>query len=402
MEKPENPIIFLETPPSLREEMEALSFHGEGAARGEKGRRSFTVDPAILLPVELEAPLEEGAAELAENLSWERILSGMIKVIALYEAGASPVGRAGDFPYPVVQPGWIDYYRRFVLALRPGILKEFTQAAIFKARNGDFDLALEVLEGLWGLCPGSPVVLLNKALVLERKAAALERNGREGAGWNARALAVYEDLLNQKPVFPNALFNAGFFFMKGHNFRRAKECFSAFLPLGEDPEKTRRAEQLLEEIERRGLDEDSLHEAYEAILRGDEEEGLFRAKEFLEQNPEVWNGWFILGWALRKLRRWEDGAAAFNKALELGGENADALNELAICLMETGDLAGGRKALERALEAEGENIKIISNLGVLAMKEGSDDEAAAFFRIVLDLDPEDPVAAAYFDGNLKG
>jgi cytochrome c-type biogenesis protein CcmH/NrfG len=387
MEKPANPVIFLEVPPSLGEEMRELSLHGE--ARGEGDGGGFTVDPAILLPVELDSLREEGAADLAENLSWERILAGMLKVIALYGAG--------DFPYPVVQPEWIDYYRRFVLTVRPGILEEFTEAAIFKARNGDFDAALEILEGLRGLYPGSPLVLLNQALIMENRAAAMERTNREGSEWNARALALYEALLEQRPVFPNALFNAAFFFMKNHDFRRAKECFSAFLPLGEDPEKTRRAEKLLEEIERRGLGDDRLHEAYEAILRGDEAEGLLRAKEFLEQNPGVWNGWFILGWALRKLRRWEDGAAAFNKALELGGENPDTLNELAICLMELGDLAGGRKALEQALERDSENIKIISNLGVLAMKGGDDDEAAAFFRIVLDLDPEDPVAGGYFE-----
>jgi tetratricopeptide (TPR) repeat protein len=394
MEKPANPVVFLEVPPSLQEEMGALSFHGK-----EGGRRSFIVDPAILLPVELSP--EEGAAELAENLSWERILSGMLKVISLFNvfnAEMSPPGNPGDFPYPVVQPGWIDYYRRFVLAVKPDILEEFTKAAIFKARNGDFDLALEVLEGLQGLYPGSPAVLLNKALVLENKAAAMERSNREEAGWNVRALAVYETLLKQKPVFPDALFNAALFFIKGHDLRRAKECLSAFLPLGEDPEKTGRAERLLQEIESRDPDDDSLHEAYEAILRGDDDEGLLKIRGFLEQNPMVRNGWFILGWVLRKLHRWEDGAAALNKVLELGGGGSDTLNELAICLMEMGDLKGGRKALERALETDGENIKLISNLGVLAMKEGNDDEAAAFFRIVLDLDPEDPVAAAYLKG----
>jgi tetratricopeptide (TPR) repeat protein len=395
MEKSANSVIFLEVPPSLQEEMRALPFHGKGG-----DRRSFTVDPAILLPVEL--PPGEGAAELAENLSWERILSGMLKVISLFNAEMSPPGgsASGDFPYPVVQPGWIDYYRRFVLAVKPDILEEFTRAAIFKARNGDFELALEVLEGLQGLYPGSPVVLLNKALVLENKAAAAARSNREEAGWNVRALAVYETLLKQKPVFPNALFNAALFFIKGHDLRRAKECLSAFLPLGEDPEKTGRAEKLLREIESRGPDDDGLREAYEAVLRGDDAEGLLKIRGFLEHNPKVRNGWFILGWVLRKLHRWEDGAAALGKVLELGGGGSDTLNELAICLMEMGDLKGSRKALEQALAADGENIKLISNLGVLAMKEGNDDEAAAFFRIVLDLDPEDPVAAAYLKDKL--
>jgi Flp pilus assembly protein TadD len=92
------------------------------------------------------------------------------------------------------------------------------------------------------------------------------------------------------------------------------------------------------------------------------------------------------------LGRWEEGAAAFRKTIELGGDNSDTRNELAICLMEQKNYAAARKELEAALREEPENVKIISNLGVLSMKKGNTDEAAAFFRTVLELKPEDPIA----------
>jgi Flp pilus assembly protein TadD len=60
--------------------------------------------------------------------------------------------------------------------------------------------------------------------------------------------------------------------------------------------------------------------------------------------------------------------------------------------MESGDLDGARRELETALQKEPENIKIISNLGILALKSGNTDEATAFFRTVLELDPDDPIA----------
>jgi Tfp pilus assembly protein PilF len=60
--------------------------------------------------------------------------------------------------------------------------------------------------------------------------------------------------------------------------------------------------------------------------------------------------------------------------------------------METGDLAGARRELEAALWEDPENVKIISNLGVLAAKRGCHDEAAGFFRTVLEIDPDDQVA----------
>jgi Tfp pilus assembly protein PilF len=63
--------------------------------------------------------------------------------------------------------------------------------------------------------------------------------------------------------------------------------------------------------------------------------------------------------------------------------------------MELGELDKARKELEAALHDDPENVKIISNLGVLALKCGKKDEAAAFFRTVLELNPHDPLAVKY-------
>jgi Flp pilus assembly protein TadD len=167
----------------------------------------------------------------------------------------------------------------------------------------------------------------------------------------------------------------------------------------DDPGKREKAESIIREITEKALDDDAFREAYTFIRKGQEREGLDRIRNFLERYPEVWNGWFTLGWALRRLGRWEDGAAAFRRALELGGNTDDAAtdirNELAICLMELDDQPGARRELEAALRHDPDNVKVISNLGVLALKTGDDDEAAGFFRTVLELAPDDPVAGEY-------
>jgi Tfp pilus assembly protein PilF len=66
--------------------------------------------------------------------------------------------------------------------------------------------------------------------------------------------------------------------------------------------------------------------------------------------------------------------------------------------MELGDYRAARRELETALREDPENVKIISNLGVLAKKQGDDEEAAGFFRAVLELEPEDPIAREYLAG----
>jgi tetratricopeptide (TPR) repeat protein len=375
-------ILFLEVPESLRGRIGGLSHHHpEDEESHEDPRENFSIDPAIPLPVEL--PDGEETLNL-EELSWEMILSGMIRVVA-GEPGAENA----------------DYYRRFVLTLRPDILREFTGAAIVKAENGDYALAQEILAGLEGLFPGSPVVRLNRALVLEARAEAkggsLERAGREAeaAALYDEARRAWEGVLALDPPLPEGLFNGGFFFLRRGDFDRARDCFSAYLPLAEDDEKKEKAQAVLGDIKRGSLDDETFREASALVRNGREQEGLLKIRDFLERCPEVWNGWFVLGWGLRRLGRWADGAASFRKALELGGDTPDTRNELAICLIELGDLKAARRELESALRAEPENVKIISNLGALALKSGSPEEAAGFFRAALELNPEDPVAGRY-------
>jgi tetratricopeptide (TPR) repeat protein len=407
----ESRIVFLEVPESLRGQIQSsrhrLHEHDEDSREcggddpsqeQDPGEDEFSINPAIPIPVEL--PPGEGKINL-EELSWEMILAGMIKLIARFtgpDAGAGINGAGGT----TVQPDWIPYYRRFVLAVKPEIQQELTEAAILMAKNGNYDTALEIFTSLGGLFPGSPSALLNRALVLENRAAARERAGGETAeAEKAELQQAWETVLALDPPFANGFFNAGFFYLKERNFRRARECFACYIPMADDPAKKEEAALILGEITEKALDDEALQEGWERIQAGNEQEGLDFIRDYLERYPQVWNGWFILGWALRRLGRWKDGAAALKKALDLGGGEehlspaADIRNELAICLMELGDLPGARKELETALRADPENIKIISNLGILALKTGNRHEAAGFFRTVLDLAPDDPLAREY-------
>lgn len=129
------------------------------------------------------------------------------------------------------------------------------------------------------------------------------------------------------------------------------------------------------------------------ISNGEEEKGLDQIRMFLQNNPKVWNAWFMLGWGLRRIGRFEDGIQAFSKALEYGGDtNSDTYNEMAICHLETGNYEEAKKALLKALAIEPESTKIISNLGYVALREGNIADAQKYFTTVLEFDPDDKIA----------
>lgn len=335
---------------------------------------AFGVDPSIPVPVELG---QEGSG--LAGLSWEMIMAGMLRFLAYDPAGAHA-----------------DYYRRFVLAVKPDIFAELSETGILKARNGELDIAEEIFRALAGLSPGAPEPVLNLAIVYEDRADALDRSGKEelAEAFRGKAFEAYKKLLAMDAPYPDAYFNAAYFHLKNRSFDQALKMFESYLDFGDDGEKLSRAREIVGKLRIRGEADAKFKEAYDFIRMGREETGIERARDFVEANPDVWNGWFLLGWGNRRLGRYEEGRAAFLKAVELGADEVDILNELSICEMELGMLAEGRKRLERALRKEPENIKIISNLGVMARKQGRDKEAAGFFRTVLELEPDDALAKA--------
>ncbi|HUI71646.1 MAG TPA: hypothetical protein VL354_14085, partial [Spirochaetia bacterium] len=120
---------------------------------------SFTLDPDILLPIEM---LPGAATMKSSELSWEAIVAGALKVLAWDPENLHT-----------------DYYRRFVLAVKPDIREEFTHLGILKARDGDAELAIEVFRALEGLFPDDAATALNLALVYEERARQHEKRDND-------------------------------------------------------------------------------------------------------------------------------------------------------------------------------------------------------------------------------
>lgn len=351
---------------------------------------NFKLDPSIMIPVQKKDGDETGSLNLSE-LSQEQILAGILTVLAYDHDNEN-----------------LPYYRQLIENIRPNIKVELQEAAILKTRNEDWDLAEEMWSALHGLDPENKNIILNMALFFDQAADSYRKNNlhEDADAYDDFALTYYKDAMNSEPEIPDAFFNAGYFYMKKRNFSEAKWAFESFLALTTDAseeelgprgeEKRETAQDFLNKISARNLEDEHYHNAYELISSGQEEKGINEVRIFLQNNPAVWNAWFLLGWGLRRLERFADAKQAFEKARECegGDENPDTLNELAICQMETGDFAGAKESLVDALNMDPDNTKIISNLGYLFLKMGNESEARKYFMTVLEIDPKDPIAAS--------
>lgn len=347
----------------------------------------FQLDTSIPLPVQKkdsEAPGQFNPKEITQ----EQILAGILTILAYDKHNQHT-----------------QYYRSLITKARPNIKKELSETAILKAKNEDFELAEEIFLALQGIDPEDKAITLNMAIFFDQRADNYRQSGltEDADAYDHEAQSYYTDAMLAEPSIPDAYFNAGFFYIKKRDYIKARDSFETYVALTCDAKdedlgpngvyKKERAQEILNQIKHQNMDDSKFSSAYELILNGQEEKGLDQIRAFLQNNPHVWNAWFMLGWGLRKLERYDDGIEAFKKALELGGnEVSDTFNELAICYLESGNLLEAKQALLKALSIDPESTKIMSNLGYLSLKEGNTSEAQKYFSAVLEFDPNDKIA----------
>ncbi len=355
--------------------------------------KAMHIDTSIPLPVQKKDKDAPGVFNIQE-LTQEQILSGILTVLAYDKNNKN-----------------LNYYRSVLKDARPEIKRELAEAAILKTRNEDWDLAEEIWMALQGFDPEDVAITVNMALFFDQKADSYRRSGldEDADAYDDSALNYYKQAMSAEPEVPDAFFNAAYFYLKKNDFVNTKSCLETYLALTVDVKDEElgengtmmkeQAQELIQKINSRSLEDQQFKKAYDLICHGKEEEGLEEIRQFLLTHPMVWNAWFLLGWGLRRLERYEDAKQAFLKAQECegGDDNADTLNEMAICQMETGDYDGAKDSLIAALNIDGENTKIISNLGYLYLKLGEKEEAKKYFNIVLEIDPEDKIARYQVD-----
>lgn len=364
VESPLNSVVYVEIPEHLL--------------------KRISLEKDVLLPVQLPDGVLRVEDFDISSLTVEMILSGMLVIFA-----HKPTHKH------------IKHYRKLFTQLRPNIKDEMLKAIAIKIQNKDYIMAESLLASLVGFDEEDLNIRLTQAYLYE------EIGSKE---YREKASEIYDYLIGVEPPFPPVFFNAAIFFIEEKKYKRAKDLLETYIALKFDDEdedeirKVEKAQEALNYLNSQIIDDENFQKAIELVNKDKIEEALKLIHKFMEENPKKWNGWFLLGWALRKSKRWADGVVSFKKCIELYKEVLDSppstltneysemCNELAICLIETGSIKEAEEVLKEALALDCENVKLISNLGIVALKNGDGEKAIAYFRTVLFFDPHDEVA----------
>lgn len=349
-------IVFITLPDSLRQDHEG-----------------FTFDPAIPLPVQL--PDGSRTINPLEGVRIEMIAAGLIRMIAR---------RPDDDAF--------GYYCRMLIALQPDAVHELQLAGIAKANNDDLQFAEELFLAACHLSPTSAELYVNLSVLYGQQARRAMDADEQDAYDEAivKQLAILRSGLAALPLSELLLSEFGMLNLFLGNDEIALEHLNRYLRIAPDGEKKTLISARVKEVSERLENDRTLYEAFDEMQLGNEEQALRLIGTFIANNPKAWSGWFIKGWAHRRLGDFALAQKAFITCLELGESNADIYNELSICALELGDKELSKSYLEIALELDGNNVKLLSNLALLCMRDEQYNQAHELLMRARAVDPEDP------------
>ncbi len=230
-----------------------------------------------------------------------------------------------------------------------------------------YDLAIESLERFEELEPGRLPILL------------MLNDAYEGAGQVEKASAVVDRLVAEHPG-PQAaarVFNQGVAAVGASDLPRARERFGLALELNPD-------------LYQAHVNLAHIHRAFE-----DWSAALTAVDAFLERDPEHVRALALRYEVLRELDRQEDATAALALLREVSPEEAaEVFHEQGVRLFNANERDLALQSFRSALEIQPNHPHAHYMLGLCMAGSGEIEQAKALLSKFLELDPENPDAAA--------
>ncbi|MBK5200864.1 MAG: hypothetical protein JJE21_04935 [Spirochaetaceae bacterium] len=334
----------------------------------------FKVDPTI--PIPLQLPENHNRME-AEDVSIERLIAGMLKIIAW-----NP------------EHEHFEYYRNFVLYSQPEAVSQLNIAAIAKEKKEDYEFSEELFLAVNHLIPQSASFINLATHYAKRATLAEDKEGKDALYdyFQQKTIDTLIEGLEKNLNDPDLLCEIGYFHIYQNNIDSARDFFEKFMENASEEDKRReRIGNVLKDINNKLTNDASLLQAYDEIQLCNEDKAIELLNKYLANNNDIWNAHFLKGWALRRKLKFEEAKDSFLECIKLGESNSEIYNELSICALEEGHKELSIYYLDSALDLEPENLKILTNLAFLKIEEKDYDKARYLLEKARALDEQDPL-----------
>lgn len=307
------------------------------------GYKVYSDTPLPLIIDELIIEIKEKNAQ--DEVKMSSIINGMI-----YTIGVDP-----EFKH-------CEKYKSILYKYDEKIEEYILYNGLKKINEGSFEDGMIWLRSLRIINDRNTMGIYNYGLALEEKAKRLFASNNESLGtlFLRKATESFEKVINIESKFSPSYYKLGYHYKNSKQFKKSQLMWEKYIQLGND-------EELLQEV-REGIeaikDDVTYEEGYLLILNGNAEEGLEKLLPLKEKYVGWWNLLFMIGLGYRQLERFEEAKAEFINVLDIVPEQADALNELGLCLVYLGDVTQAIDMFSKAIEIKPNDYEIICNRGM--------------------------------------
>lgn len=331
---------------------------------------NFLVREDIALPVYVK----NNKKFSIDFLTSENVVTGMIKVLTEDSDNEN-----------------IDYYREFIFTVQPDIEARLTSVAYEAEKNHHYDDALNVYKVLYSLKPDSLDHNLNIAICYDEYSQHLYSQGIniEAEKLEDQSYQFFKNVEEFEDKSDRAYYYLGRFYLTRENFKKTIEYFNEFVKITDDCIRKEEVIKFLKNISDDGVRDEDYQNAIWLIQSDKEEEALNYINKFTEKYPKSWNAYFIKGWALRKMEKYSEAVTQFNEALKYNPDSPDVCNELGLCYMNLNVFYKSKLNFSKALRKKPDDLSIIYNLAICSFKEGNNEEALKYCKVILEFNPKD-------------
>ena len=206
-----------------------------------------------------------------------------------------------------------------------------------------------------------------------------------------KALDTLMEGVRMFPKDPDLLCEVGYFHLYQGNTETAEDYFEQYLAVAPQGEKRNKVEKVFADINKKISNDTALMHAYDQISMGEEDKALETLKDWIAKNPKTWNGYFLQGWALRKLGRFDEARKSFLTCLNLGQKDGDIYNELSLCEFSLGNKPLAKDYLDIAVDLDDKNLTYLSNLAYMHLEDEEYGQARRLLEKARALDSSDPL-----------
>jgi tetratricopeptide (TPR) repeat protein len=203
-----------------------------------------------------------------------------------------------------------------------------------------------------------------------------------------KAVEYYNKSLDENEEFSLPYYKLGYYYKQINQYLNAKAYWDKFIELDDNDVRKQEIRDQLEELEYYI----KFEEGYKLVLKGYVEEGLDILLPLLDVFKNWWKLFFVIGVGFRQKQEFEVAKRYFKNVVEINPSQVDAINELAVCEMSTGDYENALKYIDEGLKSNPKSYELYTNRAAANIYLKDLESAEQDVLKALDIEPDNEVA----------